>query len=811
MDDDLVPHVPIRRAPSQESQVTLGPMTLGTKVKRLLSLSAQQPFLQESRFWGCVRRASLEAIMHSGVISVLGLRCLLHTAGHMHGAWSLNAIVTLALFGCAAVCMPFLGLLANGCLPALPVSTLHGALVWMQFRLYRDLGWSSAAAWDVVGQQGAMLQTAAAGISVGSHWTWTVSTALLLVALLAAGAEEADVTPMELFGSMLPLLVPASLSALQGLTTKSSPAGGFRPWLREFLRQLLVGHQVKREPPELKVLQLALQPILQPAEERHADIAERLQATLKELTASNGLQPWLMDTLQQVCQALLQQLPTRQLAVYGSELNQAPPMVREFVLQNIVGEGRQQGAAMRSDGPNSASGRSRSRKGSRIGSPSRNSPDRSSSRRSGGSKGQEPPIDVFQLQLRGAMHFLGHKEQEDVMEWGSSRRSGDRPIEPSHSAIHEIPPPEDDTSSLLFNVGRWDLNLFEVAERTRKPLSLVGKAAYERVADDLNLPSFMLREFLVSIEIRYRRDNPYHNSLHAADVVNSLVYFLRLRTARGISSLEPLDRLAAIVAGVGHDVGHDGFTNRYHTVAGTSLALLYNDQSCLENMHAAITFMALQSPLCNFMKEFTDDEEDNFRKTVIQMILDTDLVKHKITVDRFQEEFLADPPEQLSLSQRHQLLSLLLKAADVGGSGKPFRLHSIWAMRINTEFFRQGDFEQEAGLRCSPFCDRKGTNVAQSQTGFFQFIAIPLYSVLNEYLKSRRVNAEIWAEMRQNSDFWKILKDEGFDYETPDNNLHMLATAFESFQRVGPPELVIDPGQPPISGTLKNLPGSVDE
>ena len=99
------------------------------------------------------------------------------------------------------------------------------------------------------------------------------------------------------------------------------------------------------------------------------------------------------------------------------------------------------------------------------------------------------------------------------------------------------------------------------------------------------------------------------------------------RTACGINRLEPLDRLAAVIAAAGHDVGpsvasfshcvrwltgllaglvcnqlflqqhvplagvalpgHDGNTNRYHTMAQTSLALLYNDQSCLENMSRA--------------------------------------------------------------------------------------------------------------------------------------------------------------------------------------------------------------------------------
>ena len=57
-----------------------------------------------------------------------------------------------------------------------------------------------------------------------------------------------------------------------------------------------------------------------------------------------------------------------------------------------------------------------------------------------------------------------------------------------------------------------------------------------------------------------------------------------------LSRLDPIDYLGALVAAAAHDVGHDGRNNRFHVVATTPFAQLFNDQHCLENMHCALAF-----------------------------------------------------------------------------------------------------------------------------------------------------------------------------------------------------------------------------
>ena len=48
-----------------------------------------------------------------------------------------------------------------------------------------------------------------------------------------------------------------------------------------------------------------------------------------------------------------------------------------------------------------------------------------------------------------------------------------------------------------------------------------------------------------------------------------------------------LDMLALLLAAVGHDAGHLGRSNAFEVASESPLALLYNNASPLENLHAA--------------------------------------------------------------------------------------------------------------------------------------------------------------------------------------------------------------------------------
>ena len=56
-----------------------------------------------------------------------------------------------------------------------------------------------------------------------------------------------------------------------------------------------------------------------------------------------------------------------------------------------------------------------------------------------------------------------------------------------------------------------------------------------------------------------------------------------------------MEIFAAIFSAAIHDVDHPGLTNQYLINTGSELALMYNDESVLENHHLAIAFKLLQN------------------------------------------------------------------------------------------------------------------------------------------------------------------------------------------------------------------------
>lgn len=87
---------------------------------------------------------------------------------------------------------------------------------------------------------------------------------------------------------------------------------------------------------------------------------------------------------------------------------------------------------------------------------------------------------------------------------------------------------------------------------------------------------------------RYRRVH-YHSWHHGFDAAHC-VYLLVSRTAAADATLGPVDRLALLLASLAHDVDHPGHTNGFEVAGLSDLALTYNNQSVLENHHAATLF-----------------------------------------------------------------------------------------------------------------------------------------------------------------------------------------------------------------------------
>lgn len=358
----------------------------------------------------------------------------------------------------------------------------------------------------------------------------------------------------------------------------------------------------------------------------------------------------------------------------------------------------------------------------------------------------------------------------------------------------EKAPPETDVSPSdelvtlrLDRLAKWDFDIPEFATKCENlPLVLVAIAGSGYYVKELRLSEERVGAFFRNVAVRYHASNPYHNCMHGADVLNDMLYFLSLRQDI-IQRVSNLEKFAALVACAAHDVGHNGKANRYHMMVASPLSLLYNDKSCLENMSCSMLFAILQMEACNFSVDLDTASKATLRSFVVSMILETDLAQHMQVVAAFRQHFLpadADterrPPEfeSLSTQDRKQVLALILKFCDVGHSAKPFALHTKWSLRITAEFFAQGDSERALSMPCSPFCDRTGTDISESQRGFFDFIVTPLSAALDEFLVCSQLRMEVFADLHRNQKFWKNYTGTDFNYEDAKSNYATLQMAF---------------------------------
>ena len=203
-----------------------------------------------------------------------------------------------------------------------------------------------------------------------------------------------------------------------------------------------------------------------------------------------------------------------------------------------------------------------------------------------------------------------------------------------------------------------------------------------------------------------------------------------------MNCLNDYDTLSIVIAAVAHDVSHPGVNNRYLVNNQELLAMTYNDTSVLENMHSATTFEIMRESKSNLLDNFKKENFIYCRKIIIDMILETDMAKHFDALGKFRTKALFENYDLSNFEDKSLLLKMALKCADIGHCCKSWDLHYQWSLKIQEEFFLQGDLEREKSLPISMACDRETTEINSSQAGFLKVICEPLFESLNQYLKS---------------------------------------------------------------------------
>ncbi|SAL98308.1 hypothetical protein [Absidia glauca] len=110
----------------------------------------------------------------------------------------------------------------------------------------------------------------------------------------------------------------------------------------------------------------------------------------------------------------------------------------------------------------------------------------------------------------------------------------------------------------------------------------------------------------------------------------------------------------------------------------------------------------------------------------------------------------------LSPSQCHDFCRIILHAADISNTVRPWSISKQWSDLIVQEFFRQGDAEKLAGLDVSPGMDRDESDQATISLKFGDFVVRSYFEALAGVLPKSRVFLTTLAENRLE---WLQLKD----------------------------------------------------
>ncbi|OQV12586.1 High affinity cGMP-specific 3',5'-cyclic phosphodiesterase 9A [Hypsibius exemplaris] len=292
--------------------------------------------------------------------------------------------------------------------------------------------------------------------------------------------------------------------------------------------------------------------------------------------------------------------------------------------------------------------------------------------------------------------------------------AGDIPTYPKYILSQET---IDYLKKPTFDIWHWEPNeMLSLLEHMYHELGLVH---------EFNMNPITLKRWLLCIQHNYR-NNPFHNFRHCFCVTQMMYGMIHLCNLQEKISRFNLGLL--ITACICHDLDHPGYNNAYQINAKTELAIRYNDQSPLENHHAAVCFQILSQPECNIFGNVSDADFNRVRVGIIALILATDMARHAEILEKFKVN--VDHFDYKSEDHITALKMILIKCCDISNEVRPMAESEPWLDCLLEEYFNQSDREKAEGLPVAPFMDREKVTKPTAQIGFIKFVLVPLFDAV---------------------------------------------------------------------------------
>jgi len=339
-------------------------------------------------------------------------------------------------------------------------------------------------------------------------------------------------------------------------------------------------------------------------------------------------------------------------------------------------------------------------------------------------------------------------------------------------------------SNFLDKLRRWDFDVGKLVYQDSKKLTAVSRAFFGHfgLLSAFCIAPGVLDGFVEAMRPKYCKHAAYHNWAHAFTTLHATFLLLDSWSLYGL--LPEADILGLLIAALGHDVEHPGYTNTFLVNTRHSLALRYNDIAVLESHHASITCQLLEQgmgpTLPSVCEGMPPEVAKRLRLVIVTSILGTDMVKHQECITKLESSKIDVPQlktegSQLGADDALHLGAAILHSADLVHPTLPWRVHKERSQLIATEFFQQFEEEMQLGLPTLPFMGKDPNSLQQLapiQVGFIQFVAAPLWSAMNFYGGLDRL-VHVKDNIEQNRRCWQqLVEGQAIDEDQPFQNPH---------------------------------------
>ncbi|XP_053210158.1 uncharacterized protein LOC128393950 [Panonychus citri] len=309
------------------------------------------------------------------------------------------------------------------------------------------------------------------------------------------------------------------------------------------------------------------------------------------------------------------------------------------------------------------------------------------------------------------------------------------------------------TDRFLASASKWSFNSFTLD-------TLTGGHSLSALLFHLFNKYNFIQEFKLEIinvwkclrlfENGYHDTNPYHNSIHAADVTQAMHCFIEEEKIG--QYLTPMEKMCSLLAAVTHDLDHPGVNQHFLIATKSHLASLYNvKSSVLESHHWRFAISCLKES--GIFSHFNSDQWSTVQFLLRSLILATDVTQQTNYLKRFRESLESATISMATPTDRLFVMQIALKCADLGNPCRPWVLSKKWTAQICDEFYRQGDYEKQLNMQVTPIFDRRTASVARIQIDFYRNIVSPLFQLWDQFLCSK-LSRRMMFNLKFNDSQW---------------------------------------------------------